>query len=316
MGAVLHLRIYAPAAVTDEVVAVLQGEPTVRSLAVVRGAALEPVGDLILADVVRETANEVIDRIRATGVQHEGTIQVEPVRTWISERGLAAERAAPGSSSDAVVWADVVQRAHEESELNFTFLSFMTLATLIASIGIVLDSQILIIGAMVLGPEFGAVAALGIALVRRRRSLFGHALRSLVIGFSVAIVLTTAVVLLGRALGFVSSAELLGPRIGTGFVYQPDRWSFLVALLAGAAGVLAMTSARSGGLVGVFISVTTIPAAGNVALGLAFGLTDEVWGSLAQLSINICGMAVAGWLTLVLQQAVWSRVDRRRRAAR
>lgn len=311
----LHLRIYSPEALTHEVLGVLRGESTVRSLAVVRGAALEPVGDLILADVVRETANDVLDRIRATGVQHEGTIQVDPIHTWISEGGLAAEQAAPGSSADAVVWADVVQRAREESELNFTFLTFMTLATLIASVGIVLDSQILIIGAMVLGPEFGAVAALGIALVRRRRSLFGQALRSLVIGFAVAIVVTTVVVLLGRTLGFVHSGELLGPRVGTGFVYQPDRWSFLVAVLAGAAGVLAMTSARSGGLVGVFISVTTIPAAGNVALGLAFGLTDEVWGSLAQLTVNVTGMAVAGWLTLVLQQEVWSRVDRRRRTA-
>lgn len=312
----LHLRIYSPEALTDEVLGVLRGEPTVRSLAVIRGAALEPEGDLVLADVVRETANGVIDQLRATGVQHAGTIQVEPVRTWISEGGLAAEGAAPGSSADAVVWADVVQRAREESELNFTFLTFMTLATLIASVGIVLDSQILIIGAMVLGPEFGAVAALGIALVRRRRSLFGHALRTLVIGFAVAIAITTVVVLLARAIGFVHGSDLLGPRVGTGFVYQPDRWSFLVAVLAGAAGVLAMTSARSGGLVGVFISVTTIPAAGNVALALAFGLTDEVWGSLAQLSINICGMAVAGWLTLVLQQNVWARVDQRRRRRR
>jgi uncharacterized hydrophobic protein (TIGR00271 family) len=137
-----------------------------------------------------------------------------------------------------------------------------------------------------------------------------------VVGFAVAIAVTTTVVLVARAMGFVQAEQLLGPRVGTGFVYQPDRWSFLVAVLAGAAGVLAMTSARSGGLVGVFISVTTIPAAGNVALALAFGVTSEVRGSLAQLAINISGMAVAGWLTLVLQQQVWSRVDRRRRRRR
>ena len=61
--------------------------------------------------------------------------------------------------------------ANCDSELNWTFLSFMSLATLIAGVAIVLDSQVLVIGAMVLGPEFGAIAALGVALVRRRTVL-------------------------------------------------------------------------------------------------------------------------------------------------
>jgi hypothetical protein len=33
----------------------------------------------------------------------------------------------------------------------------------------------------------------------------------------------------------------------------------------------------------VFVSVTTIPAAGNVALGIAFGVGDEIRGSILQL---------------------------------
>jgi hypothetical protein len=62
----------------------------------------------------------------------------------------------------------------------------------------------------------------------------------------------------------------------------------------------------------VFISVTTIPAAGNVALGLAFWSAHEIWGSALQLVLNLTGMAVAGWATLVLQRVVWSFVPRAR----
>ncbi len=76
--------------------------------------------------------------------------------------------------------------------------------------------------------------------------------------------------------------------------------------------MLSLTSDRAGGLVGVFISVTTIPAAGNIALGLALGNRHEVWGSTLQLVVNITGMAAAGWFTLTLQQAVWRRVSARR----
>ena len=166
---------------------------------------------------------------------------------------------------------------------------------------------------MVLGPEFGAVAALGIALVRRRYGLLRQAIRTLTIGFAAGIALTTLIILVGRWVGWVTREDVAGARPGTDFIYQPDRWSLVVALLAGVAGVLAMTSSRASGLVGVFISVTTVPAAGNVALGLALGVGDEVWGSLLQLVVNVTGMALAGWLTLVVEQTVWQRVSERRR---
>jgi hypothetical protein len=102
------------------------------------------------------------------GVAELGAIQLDPVETWVSRRGYEADVRSPGASPDAVVWTQVTHRAYAESELSFTNVSFMTMATLIAAIGIVLDSQILVIGATVLGPEFGAVAALALSLVRRR----------------------------------------------------------------------------------------------------------------------------------------------------
>jgi uncharacterized hydrophobic protein (TIGR00271 family) len=314
MSGVLQLRVATTSALSRAVIEALEDDPAVSSLAVLRGASIRPQGDVVFADVAREGANQVVDRLRALGVHHDGTIHLQPVETWLSRRGFDAERRTPGSSADAVVWADVTQRAYEDSELNWTYLTFMTLATLIASIAIVLDSQILVIGAMVLGPEFVPIAALGLALVRRRRTLFGRALRTLLVGFGVSILATTAVALTARAAGWVNLADITGRRPQTDFIYSPDRWSFIVALVAAAAGVLSLTSAKVGGLSGVFISVTTVPASGNVALGLAFGAWDEVAGSGLQLLLNLTGMALAGWATLAFQQAVWGRASARRAA--
>lgn len=98
----------------------------------------------------------------------------------------------------------------------------------------------------------------------------------------------------------------------TDFIYTPDKWSFVVAVIAAAAGVLSLTSAKVSGLSGVFFSVTTVPAAGNIALGLAFGSGHEIWGSTLQLLVNITGMAIAGWITLIIQRRLWSRVSIRR----
>jgi len=312
---VLRIRVSVPAALTDRVLAELSDDPAVSGLAVLRGASIKPAGDVVEAECAREAGNEIVDRLRALEVQRCGTIQLEAVPAWLSADGFTAEQRTPGSSADAVVWADVVQQAYDQCELNWTYLSFMTLATLIASIAIVVDSQILVIGAMVLGPEFGAIAALGVALVRRRTTLLKLAFRTLVLGFAASIAITALAALLGRALGWIHRAQVAGPRPGTAFIYSPDKWSFIVAVIAAAAGVLSLTSARVGGLSGVFISVTTVPAAGNLALGLAFGLRHELAGSALQLLINVSGMAAAGALTLALQKAVWSRMSIRRARA-
>jgi hypothetical protein len=67
--------------------------------------------------------------------------------------------------------------------------------------------------------------------------------------------------------------------------------------------MLSLTSSKSAALVGVFISVTTIPAAGNAAVGGALGQWNETWQSLAQLAINLVGITAAGVATLYVRRA-------------
>ena len=57
----------------------------------------------------------------------------------------------------------------------------------------------------------------------------------------------------------------------TDFITDPDFLSFFVAFVAGSAGVLSLTAAKSGALIGVLVSVTTIPAAANVGVAAAYG---------------------------------------------
>lgn len=304
----LRLTVTTPGDLTEAVTGILYDCEAVSVVSIARGAALRPEGDVLTANVAREAADDVLEALCELGVHERGCVEVESVTTWISRPGYEADVRTPGSSADAVVWPEVAHRSYEDTELNWTFLSFMTLATLLAAVAIVTDSQILTIGAMVLGPEFGAIAALGLALVRRRPLLLVAAVRALVVGFVGAIVVTTLFGLAIRGLGWATVKGLTGPRPGTDFIYSPNKWSFIVAVLAAAAGVLSVTSGRTGGLNGVFISVTTIPAAGNLALGAAFGQWGEVLGSGMQLLINVVGMGLAGWGTLALQRALWSRV--------
>ena len=314
----LSLRVNTPAGLSDAVREYLERDPTVSSLTVVPGGSVRPPGDLILADIPRERANDIIDDLVALGVQNEGTITLASVDTWVSRRGLEAEERAPGLGPDAVVWSQVTEKAYSETAFTWTYASFMVLATLLAAIAIVTDSTILVIGAMVLGPEFVPIAALGLALVRRRPVLLRRAITTLALGFAISIGIVTTLAFVLHSLHVLTGNTNLEARTATSFIYQPNAWSIVVALIAGAAGVLSLTSAKGNGLVGVFISVTTIPASGNVALAIALGVWSQALGSALQLVINIIGMALAGWATLALQQQVWKRSERRslRRAQR
>jgi uncharacterized hydrophobic protein (TIGR00271 family) len=187
----------------------------------------------------------------------------------------------------------------------------LSLATLIAAVGRLLDEPILIVGAMVVGPEFTAIAAICFALARPRPSLLPPAAATLVgamvIAVALAAVLATVVYAGG---GFDASQLRHGPQ--TDFIVHPDIWSFVVAALAGVAGVLSLTSSKSSTLVGVFISVTTVPALGTLALSIAVADAGDAGRSLEQLGINVAGLIVAGTATLTLQKVVWSMVTRGR----
>ena len=94
---------------------------------------------------------------------------------------------------------------------------------------------------------------------------------------------------------------------------MPPTW-IIALILAGCAGVLSQTAGRSNALVGVFISVTTVPAAGDLALSTAVWAPGQIGGSAAQLGINLAGMTCAGVATRLVQQALWRwQIHRTRR---
>jgi len=306
----LHLRAVCPPARTDAVLAVLDAEPGATNIVVLAGTVREPAGDLVSADLARECVPDVVDRLHRLEIDRYGSISLETVDTAIGEVVSRAEKDAPGEGSDAVIWEEVIARTGEDSTLTWTFLAFIVLATLLAAIGVVTDSPIAVVGAMVIGPEFGPLAGVAVGLLRRRGRVVRRAVLALGVGFPVALLVTAAVTASWRATGLVHASDLVGHR-QTEFIYHPGWFSLITALVAGAAGTLSLTSNRSAALIGVFISVTTIPAAGNAAVALVLGEFGEAGGSAAQLAINLVGIVASAYLVLLAQ----ARLTRRRRTA-
>ena len=210
-----------------------------------------------------------------------------------------------------MLWEQVEQTVSESTDLSFSFVAFMVLATLLASVG----------NPHRLGdpdrrrdgrrpgvrPACGTLR--GDRPSSRVRSRGAPRLRC-VVGFPVAIVAAYLLTAMVRAFDLGPDAADLEDRADTFFISHPDAFSVIVALLAGTAGMLSLSTGRAGALIGVLISVTTIPAAANIGVAAAYRNWDECQGAALQLVLNLSAIVLAGVVTLGAERTAF----RRRRA--
>ena len=296
----LHLRLIVPSDLLPSVLRTLEEAPEVTNLWRLPGAATKPPGDLVSCDVAKEEGSSILKALRDLGLEQRGSIAVEVVDASVSVGATQAEQIARGSPADAVVWEEIEGRVSESASLSMSYLVFMTIATMIGAIGLITDSIVLIIGAMVVGPEYGPLAGICVALIEGRPQLAVKSLRALALGFPVAMFAAWALTLVLKATGIAPEVLSAADHELTLFVARPNWFSAIVAVLAGIAGMLALVSAKAGPLIGVLISVTTIPAAANVAVGIAYGSGGQAGRAAAQLGINLTAIIVSGLVVLWL----------------
>jgi uncharacterized hydrophobic protein (TIGR00271 family) len=306
---IVQMRMCVPQELSRAVIECCSGEPGVAEVALHPGASVVPPGDVILVFLARESAEALIEKLHALNVQERGSISVTTPELLLSDRADKAVEDAPGESADAMIWDEVSRQTGEDSRLTWSFLVFLVLATQLAAIGIVTDSPIAVVGAMAVGPEFGPLAALAVALVRRQGRLGRGAALALGVGFPVAMLAAALTAWLSVPLGLFP-ADALDRGSAVEFIYHPGPYSLIVALLAGIAGMLSVISRRSTALVGVFISVTTVPAAGYVAVALVLGEFQKAAGSALQLFLNLIGLVVSAVAVLVFYRLISKRLPR------
>lgn len=307
----LHVRLVSPGSATGRLLDRLAGLPGIQNLIVLRGAARRPDGDALLFDVRDGAANPIFRALRDLGIDRDDTIAVEHVDASLT---AAPRRGGPIGSPDpeiAPVWEMVNATIRGGAVYSPSFVILLVIAGLIAAVGILTNSQILIVGAMVVGPEYNAIIAVALGISQRDRGAVRDGLLALVAGFLAAIVFAFAFGLAVRAAGEAPKAFLHGIRPVSDLINSPNWFSVVIAILAGIVGVVSLTQARAGALIGVFISVTTIPAAADIGVSAAFGSWSEAGGSAEQLLLNVVLLIAVGAGGLSTQRAIWRRTGKR-----
>jgi uncharacterized hydrophobic protein (TIGR00271 family) len=304
---IVQLRICIPPDLSDLVVESCTKQTGAAEVAVHKGASVLPPGDVVVVHIARESVEDLLEKLHVLRAPELGSVSISMPELVLSNRADRAEAAAPGDGADAMIWDEVTGQTGEDSRLTWSYLAFLVLATQLAAIGIVTDSTIAIVGAMAVGPEFGPLAALAVALVQRKWRLGRHAALALGVGFPVAMLLAALTAWLSVPLGLFP-ADTLTTASAVEFIYHPGPYSLIVAVLAGTAGMLSVISRRSAALIGVFISVTTVPAAGFVAVALVLGEYQKAAGSALQLLLNLVGIVAAAVAVLFFYRVITRRL--------
>lgn len=312
LAAMIHLRVVSPPDITDAMVPALRAEPTVMNLTVFRSAVSKPDGDAVQFDVQQGAADQVIERLRQLGVEQRGAIVLQNVDASVSALTDSVPAGRMRFQQFAPVWAEVEARIRLGGSYPPSWFGLLVIAGLIGAVGILTNSEILIVGAMVVGPEYGAILSLAFGVTRHDTTRVWHAAAALVVGFTLAVIGALVLAAMIRWADLQPKAYALGIRPVSTLIDTPNWFSLIVALLAGVVGVVSVTEARSSTLIGVFISVTTIPAASDIGVSLAFGSGSEAWGATLQLLLNVTVLTAVAIAGLPAQRAVWRRATRRR----
>lgn len=247
----------------------------------------------------------MLDQLRHFGLDRDSSIIVEAVDAAIADPARHPGWRPSHHGERAPVWDLVDARIADGASYAPSFFALLICAGLIGACGILINSQILIVGAMVVGPEYGAIISVARGIERRERHAVGRGLLALLAGFLAAIAVTLIFALCIRGLGQAPKPYLRGIRPVSDLINSPNLYSVLVAVLAGIVGVVSLTLSKTGVLIGVFISVTTIPAAADIAVSVAFGSWSEAGGSALQLLLNVGVLIVVGAAGLRVQRFIW-----------
>jgi uncharacterized hydrophobic protein (TIGR00271 family) len=301
----LHVRIVSPAALTGPLTDRLTAAPGVHNVVVHPGAARRPDGDAVQFDVRDAAANPVFTALRELGLDRDAVIGVERVDATLTGPSAAGGRHGALHRETAPVWEMVEAVIRDGETYAPSFYVLLAIAALIGAVGIIDNSEILIVGAMVVGPEYNAIIGVALGITRRAGSEIRDGLLALCAGFLAAIALTLLFGLAVRASGKTPAPYLNGVRPVADLINAPNIFSVIVAVLAGLVGVVSLTEARANALIGVFISVTTIPAAASVGVSIAYSSWSEAGGSVLQLLLNVVLLIVVGAAGLRTQRAIW-----------
>ena len=181
----------------------------------------------------------------------------------------------------------------EEAKASNTFMTLIFLSTLLATVGLYLNSSSVIIGAMLLAPLMQPIVSFSMGVLRRSQSIFTESLKTIMIGVLIALV---SAAFFALVMPFESLTNEMQGRL------KPSILDLIVALISGTAAAYAKNNEKIvGSLVGVSIAVALVPPIAVAGIGLGWGNWDMFYHAFLLFLTNFAGIVFAASMLFLMQ---------------
>ncbi|MFC7131965.1 MULTISPECIES: TIGR00341 family protein [Salinibaculum] len=247
----------------------------------------------------KNAVEPVLESLREAGLSDDTFTVVVEASTVVSQRfEQLQEEYAEEKDEDIIAREELTAAASSLAPSTTTYVVMTVVSAVIATAGLLLDSPAVVVGSMVIAPLVGPAMAASVGTVVNDHDLFSRGVRLQVGGLLLAVLTAAAFAT------FVRYTNVVPPLADVATVPEirervaPDFLSLVVALGAGAAGIVSLTSGVSTALVGVMIAVALIPPAATAGIGLAWGAPLVTLGSSVLLLVNVLSINLAALVVL------------------
>ncbi len=195
---------------------------------------------------------------------------------------------------------EVREQLRDSSHPDFDFFLLVLLSSVIATLGLLVNSPAVIIGAMLVAPLMSPIIGLGLASIRGDDALARDALSSLLRGAILSIVISFLLTWVNTFMPFI---DLQADKLPLAVMArtQPSPIDLVIALAGGLAAAFALAMPNiSAALPGVAIATALMPPLSTVGIGLAFGRWDVAGGSFLLFVTNAITIAFAAMLVFFI----------------
>ncbi|WP_276260028.1 TIGR00341 family protein [Haloglomus litoreum] len=200
-------------------------------------------------------------------------------------------------SEDRIAQVELRETAESLASTPATYVSLTVVSAVVATAGLLLDSPATVVGSMVIAPLIGPAMAAAVGTVIDDGELFRRGVKFQAIGVLLSVLAATGFAFLVEATNLVQvtdprAIEQVRERL------SPDFLSLAVALGAGTAGAISLTTGVSTALVGVMIAVALIPPAATIGIGIAYGLEAVALSAGVLTLVNLLSIELAALIVL------------------
>ena len=180
---------------------------------------------------------------------------------------------------------EVVKDFISDSSPDQEFFIILTLSTMMATLGLLLDDAVIVLASALIAPLLFAFLSLGLGLAISDSPLVIRSMKTIVKSFFISIITSIIIVVLFGSLGDVRSGEIFARS-------DPSLLFLFVSIVASFAIVISAFKSRNSFiyLASAALSTSLIPPASVIGIGIAILDFSLIRGSLLLFIVNVFGI--------------------------